>query len=223
MNNLNKYSLSLIIICLPHLVFSQFNDFENWIDIGLKKELSKSLSLFFEESIRLNQNYGNLKSLNSDFGATYEINKIFEITACYRLSLKNRPGGYFFKHRGNVDLDFQKNFNHLKISYRNRTQFEKDSYVNDQNDLYISGENRNRLKFSYNLRGIKTDPYLALESFHQISPENLYRITTKRIYFGFGRKFTEDLKINLSFIYENMIKQQIENVFIIHIALKKEL
>jgi hypothetical protein len=169
MLKLRTYHLVVLLVLIHFSVFSQISDFESWTDIGLRKKINEKLSLDLEESIRMNYNPGTIKSFNTDIGAEYELNESIEIKATYRLSMRKRPNGYFSKHRGAFDVTAKNSFNQLKISLRNRTQIEKDSYINEQLDLYPKYENRNRLKLLYNIRGVKTDPFFAIEVFHSLS------------------------------------------------------
>lgn len=217
----NKYLVLTAILFLQYGALAQYKDFETWLDLGLNKKMSDKLSIGFEESIRLNQNSGSLNNLNSTLGIDYEITDFLEIGLAFRLTLKNRPNGYYFKHRGSIDLSFKKEINQYKITYRNRTQLEKDYYINNQEDLYPQMVNRNRLKLSYNIRGKRTDPYIAIESFHLLNQPNFYQLEAGRIYFGLSRKFPYELKFNLSFIYEKTWKKTVENVCILNVAIEK--
>jgi len=221
MQEINKYLLVLILCLIQFVGFSQFNDIESWTDIGLKRKISNKLSVDFEESIRLNQNSGSIKSFNTDLGVDYKLSKIIELSTTYRLSMRKKPNGYFLKHRANIDIKLSQSFNQFKITFRNRTQVEKDNYINEQTDLYAKSENRNRLKVSYNIRGVKTDPFFAIELFHQLNRWNFYKTTETRYQLGVGRKLPNNIKLNLGVIYKRAEQQTIENTLIFNVALKK--
>lgn len=222
MPKLYRWILTMSLFIWHLTCFSQTRDFESWIDFGIGKKLNDKLSLGFEESLRLNQNACHINSLNSDLVLEYKINQSFEVGGGYRISMKNQPNGYFAKHRGNIDVTYKNEINQFKISFRNRTQVEKDYYIENQKDIYPQFENRNRIKLFYNIRGLRTDPFLALELFHQISSHNFYKINAYRIYSGVGRRFPGDLKLNLAFIYERAKKKIIENTYILNISIAKE-
>jgi len=222
MSKLYRWILTMSLFIWHFTCFSQTQDFESWIDFGIGKKLNDKLSVGFEESLRLNQNLGHINSLNSDLVLEYKINQSFEVGGGYRISMKNQPNGYFPKHRVNLDISYKYEISQLKISFRNRTQFEKNSYIENQKDLLPRYENRNRLKLFYNIRGLRTDPFLAFELFHQLSSQDFYRINAYRIYSGISREFPYELKMNLSFIYERTKKSIIENAFIFNISVKKE-
>lgn len=214
------FILALLIEHFPGL--SQTKDFESWTDLAINKKLSDKLTVGIEESIRLHQNAGSINSFNSDLTLEYKINQSIELGGGYRISMKNQPNGYFAKHRGNIDVTYKNEINQFKISFRNRTQVEKDYYIENKKDIYPQFENRNRIKLFYNIRGLRTDPFLALELFHQISSHNFYKINAYRIYVGIGREFPGDLKLNLAFIYERAKKKIIENTYILNISIAKE-
>lgn len=220
---MRRFFLLSLVSLIQFMLLSQTDDFETWTDIGLRKKINKNLSLNFEESIRLFQNSGNVKSFNTDIGFEYNLNKTIEMKFTYRLTFRKRVNGYFLKNRGNTDIILKKTYNQVKVSFRNRIQLEKDGYINEQSDLYPSLENRNRLKILYNIRGIKNDPFISMEIFHYLNRWRFYDVFETRCQAGFARAMPNNIKLSMGVIYKRERNRTVENILIFNLALRKSL
>lgn len=201
----------------------QIYDFGVWSDIGVRKEFFNKVTVSLEEGIRLDNNATNINTINSDMGIQYEIVKNFDVKLSYRYGLKQKTNGYFAKHRTCLDFKLEQKLNTFQFEYRNRTSLSKDTYINEVSDQYTSFENRNKLSILYNIRGVKTDPFIGLESFHSLAESNVYAIESMRYFLGIEHEFKYNIKLQLCYLLNTETGKTKERSSVFQISVSKKL
>ncbi|MBK8808972.1 MAG: DUF2490 domain-containing protein [Bacteroidales bacterium] len=200
---------------------AQEKDLALWGEVALKKDLTKKISLGLSEEMRFNNNISNLKAINTEIQLSVKLSKIFKADMAYRYGLNQHENGFFAKHRFGISLEAEKEFGSFDLALRSRILLYKDTYSNEQTDLYPNYENRNRLKIGYNIRKFKTDPFFSIESFHAISNVSVLDIEGLRLSYGFVTKMKYKTKLNTAFICNyNLLEKGTE--YVINIAFSKE-
>lgn len=218
-----KRILFYIFLLLTYYGFSQENDMATWVSAGISKEIADDFDISLEQGIRLSDNSSAINSINTDLGLSYSLAKHFDLKLGYRFSNKSKDNGYFAKHRWNIDGSFDTKISRFKFEYRNRFQIEKDTYINEQTDLYPTYENRNKLKIEYNIRGCVTDPYTSVETYHILNAATPYSITNYRYSLGVTTKLKYDIKLDIAFLYNRSLSETIENAFIFNLGVSYKL
>ena len=150
----------------------EFQDFETWYRFKLSKKIG-DIRVHVKPGVRLYENSTQLKSMLSDFGASYKVHKYFGTTFNYRYSLKNKFDlGNSPSHRLNLDLNSDVDVGELNVKLRNRTQMDSDYRG-------LDWANRTKLALTYDVgEGIafftSTEAWVVLESLSYLSK---YRIS----------------------------------------------
>lgn len=219
---MKKVAYILVLLFYFISAHAQTDDFGIWYELSFEKKLTDKLTVGLEESLRTFNNASEFKSFNNDLGFKYTLSDFFSVNLGYRYSINKYENGYFGKHRVYVTFNAEKEINDFKFSYKNKFQINKSSYINEMSDLYPSYNDRNYLKIAYNIRGVKTDPYISAETFHNIQTPSFYSITETRYVVGVTRDLKFKSKINLSFIYITEYDKITDHSYIVSISFEKK-
>jgi hypothetical protein len=139
-------------------------DLECWAAIGIQKKLiDKKLTLGLHEQLRFDHDMNRLNQFFTNIEANYEVYKNLGVGVGYRfIKSGDIEDGFLSEHRVNADISYRKKIDRLKVEGRIRYQ----SRSNAQYKEYPVQKYRFRLKFNYNIKNWKYDPFFAAEMFH---------------------------------------------------------
>ena len=143
----------------------QENDFGLWADFELEKKLNKRFDLGAELGYRLENNLTQRDETYAGLALSYS-KKRFGISAGYRFtnefSIKRT---YDLAHRLMAQAMYKPKINRFTLNYRARFQIQYSAVNSTPNGHLPVSYIRNRLKLSYNVKGIPLEPSLSYEVF----------------------------------------------------------
>lgn len=151
-------------------------DFELWTGVQLQKSLLENkLSLGLTQEFRFDDNSTSINNYFTEFEAGYELFKDFRLDAGYRFIRNNKNSGYSNKGRFFMDANYKTKLDRLKIGYRLR--YQNHTFIGDP-DSDATNKYRLRLKFDYNIKNWKFDPYFSAEGFYAQTTNRINYIPT---------------------------------------------
>lgn len=202
MKNLNL--LLFIILINSFYSFAQeeeydtvvVRDIESWHKIQFEYKFNKKLRLNISQHIRLEENSLKLERFFTEAELKYKIGKGFAINGAYRFISEQKNSGITNAHRWNIDGLYSKKINRLNISSRIRLQTKKELPKEDNDrENYL----RLKLKFNYNIKNWKFDPYFSNEIFR--TTNNTYKNTWDKYRFSIGTNYKFKKQHSLSIFY----------------------
>lgn len=145
------------------------NDAGFWGTLTLQKNLTRRLSLGFDQEIRLRENYQRLNLFYSNIGLAYKLNKNFKTEISYRSIEKYRLDySVSFRHRLMFDLTGKFKTNQFMFFGRFRYQTEVQDFYSSrkgkipENFIRLKGEVKANMNRRYS-------PYFSAETRFQIT------------------------------------------------------
>ncbi|MBO7143415.1 MAG: DUF2490 domain-containing protein [Salinivirgaceae bacterium] len=140
---------------------AQSTDFQTWSSIGVKKKLSKKLSVTVEEELRLYNNSTAFGKDNVTASATYNLHKKLRVSGGYRYSRVNGfDDGYSNSHRLMLNATLRhKTGSDIVLSLRERFQTDWSSAPHEYATMYL----RHRLQAAYSSKESPWGPYVNVE------------------------------------------------------------
>jgi len=208
-----RNSFLLLFIC-TFSAYSQQNDFQNWSSIKITKKIYKRTNLSIKEGIRFRENSSLISKNFTDIKISHRIKKTdFEISVGYRFSNDfDLDLSSDNKHRYYSDFTSKYKYKRLKISLRDRVQYQGNT--SDYSTLF-----RQKLDVSYNVRKTPFEPFLQFEFFMNMDEFEKLRYTI-----GFSQPIFKDLNANLFYrIQQTLNTDNPENLFILGTSLSYKL
>ena len=152
---------------------AQTNDAELWTGAGIRKNITKKLSMHFEEQVRMNDNISSLKNYFSEVGVAYRLNKYLRFSGNYRFKNIQRPDGtYRIINRFHGDVRLRYKAKPIIVLYRTRMQVEYGQRNNGpRTDFY----DRNKLTMRLDLDKMFS-PYISSEVYLDISGKQFDKV-----------------------------------------------
>ncbi len=158
----------MLIFLFTSLKGQQTTDIELWRGSTFQLRFNKKFRVDIEEQFRLNDTISSLKSVFTELGLRYRINRHFAFKGNYRYVV--RPNN---DNRSRFSLDAYYNWNKKKfplaIQYRLRFQDTKESN-RGRKFTFV----RNKLIVDYNLTKL-VDPFLSYEIYFRFNQKNEFR------------------------------------------------
>ena len=150
---------ALIAAALP--AAAQDTDFQTWSSIGVKKKLSKKLSVTVEEELRLSNNSTAFGKNNVSASTTYNLHKKLRVGAGYRFSYVNDfDDGYSLAHRLMLNATLRhKTDADIVLSLRERFQTDWSSAPHEYATMYL----RHKLQAAYSSKDSPWGPFVSVE------------------------------------------------------------
>lgn len=191
MNLLGKRILYFLLFLMAQIhVQGQILDAGLWNTITLQKKLGKSFKINLSEELRFNNNISQLSTAFTELGGEYKINKRIKIESTYRfIKKKQADETYSSKHRINVNLQSNYEFDRFRVALRESYQTQFTTVTNKQIPE-TTLRSKASIRYSINKRIV---PNLAFEIFNPLFqshplPEQLrYSIGTD---IALNKKFT---------------------------------
>ena len=175
-------------------IFIQYSfgidDTHTWTSIGFEKKLPHSLSLEFEQELRIKDRLSTFSQTISEVSLSYKVIDGLNIRIPYRYAVFDDK----IKQRLSLGASYKYNFNPISLKYRTKLQrsFEKEK----------AHENliRNKLIIVYKLRK-KIESYCFGELFHKFNKRN-NELDEYRVSFGLAVDLPRKSSIKIFYIFK---------------------
>lgn len=183
------------------------NDAQFMLNLGINKQLTKSLGIGFTQQYLLGENYTELTSAAYQLEVEYQLVKGIKISAAYRLTnSRNIANFYQQRQRFYADISLSRKIGRFNLSLREAFQQQYRGWALDDNPFRINTYLRSRLQLRYSANWYLT-PYLSFEAHTQLfRPDRfpLARITARA---GVSYRFDVHNSLDAAFFYQKNINR----------------
>ncbi len=137
------------------------DDTHTWTSIGFEKNLPHSLSLEFEQELRIKDQLSTFSQTFSEVSLSYKVIDGLNISIPYRYAVFDDK----IKQRLSLGASYKYKFNPISLKYRTKLQR---SFEKEKTHEYLI---RNKLIIVYKLRK-RIEPYCSGEWFHLLKTDN---------------------------------------------------
>ncbi|RKD90732.1 DUF2490 domain-containing protein [Mangrovibacterium diazotrophicum] len=194
------YQLLTLLFILAGLPLSaQQKDFGVWTGLALEKALTKRWDVELEAGYRQKD---NLNQWDKWFGGA-EVSwsrKFFKAGLLYRYSYENGMKRTSNSHRLGVESQLKTDLDRFTLSYRGRVQAEYSNYESSEKGQIPDSFFRNRVKASYNIKGMPLEPWLSYEMAWRINSYSTRQIEHERYTAGLDYKINKHNAIGISYL-----------------------
>jgi hypothetical protein len=203
MNKVKKtylfFALMMMISFNAFHVRAQDNDFGTWLGANISKDLTKKISLEFEEEVRIFNNFKEIDRFATGINGVYSLNKFLKSGLGYDWIYNHNVKKSFWenRHRYYAYVTGKVELGRFTLSLRERFQSTfYDLFIHDKESDY-SPHNylRSRFEIDYDIKGSKLEPYISSEIHYQLNNPGGNEIDNWRYTAGLG--FPLSKKINL--------------------------
>jgi len=171
--NTRIYAL-LIALALPVCAFAEDKDLD-WTEgettssvgarfgAGVDWKVAKGFHLGYDAELRVDTD--GLDRIYNTVGASYKAAKWLKLGASFSLiNVNSADDGWLNRQRFAFDATFSKDFDRVKVSFRERIQGTHKAYdINTYQSPQTAWALRHRVKVEYNIPKSKFDPYASIE------------------------------------------------------------
>lgn len=190
---------------------AQNEDAGLWTDITVEKKISRSSSVYVNESFRFSENISELSTFFTEAGVQKKLLKNLSFTLSYRFINKREPDdSYAQRHRYFADISFRKKIAAMSISFRTRIQSQVENYFLPSEKLYgNTPENywRNKISLRYQ-SSKKFKPFIAAEIWYPLNNPKKKLVDNLRCSGGFQYELNKRNTIEISYIIEKELQQK---------------
>ena len=166
------------------------DDTHTWTSIGFEKNFPHSLSLRFEQELRIKDRLSTFSQTISEVSLSYKVIDGLTISIPYRYAVFDDK----IKQRLSLGASYKYNFNPISLKYRTKLQrsFEKEK----------AHENliRNKLIIVYKIRK-RIEPYYSVELLHKFNKSN-NELDEYRVSFGLAVDLPRKSSIKIFYIFK---------------------
>jgi hypothetical protein len=163
---MNK-SRIILLLCFPFLLSAQEKDFQLWTKLSAAYDLSKDLSISFDQGHRQRENVALPDVTFSNISVKYDFVKRWSIASGYRfINDFDFAQNSSVNHRFYTDLNYRKK--RKRWIFKNRLRYQ---YQEEKSTL------RDKISASYNIRKTPLEPFNALELFYRNGEFKKWRYT----------------------------------------------
>ena len=166
------------------------DDTHTWTSIGFEKNLPHSLSLEFEQELRIKDRLSTFSQTISEVSLSYKVIDGLNISIPYRYAVFDDK----IKQRLSFGASYKYNFNPISLKYRTKLQR---SFEKEKTHEYLI---RNKLIIEYKLRK-KIEPYCSGELFHKFNKSN-NELDEYRVSFGLAVDLPRKSSIKIFYIFK---------------------
>ncbi|NQU86825.1 MAG: DUF2490 domain-containing protein, partial [Mariniphaga sp.] len=189
----------LLLFVLPGK--AQEKDFGFWAGFELQKEINKRFDFEVELGHRLAENLTQRDESFLGAGLAYS-KKQFATGISYRFTNENSvKRSYELAHRFVWQARYKPEINRFAIDFRIRVQAQYSSINSSENGHLPVSFLRNRIKLSYNIKGIPLEPSISYELFSRINNYKTKGLERQRVKLGFNYKIFKNNEIGVSLIW----------------------
>ena len=167
------------------------DDTHTWTSIGFEKKLPHSLSLEFEQELRIKDRLSTFSQTISEVSLSYKVIDGLNISIPYRYAVFDDK----IKQRLSLGASYKYKFNPISLKYRTKLQR---SFEKEKTHEYLI---RNKLIIEYKLRK-RIEPYCSGELFHKFNKSN-NELDEYRISFGLAVDLPRKSSIKIFYIFKN--------------------
>ena len=167
------------------------DDTHTWTSIGFEKNLPHSLSLEFEQELRIKDRLSTFSQTISEVSLSYKVIDGLNISIPYRYAVFDDK----IKQRLSLGASYKYKFNPISLKYRTKLQR---SFEKEKTHEYLI---RNKLIIEYKLRK-RIEPYCSGELFHKFNKSN-NELDEYRISFGLAVDLPRKSSIKIFYIFKN--------------------
>ena len=167
------------------------DDTHTWTSIGFEKNLPHSLSLEFEQELRIKDRLSTFSQTISEVSLSYKVIDGLNIGIPYRYAVFDDK----IKQRLSLGASYKYKFNPISLKYRTKLQR---SFEKEKTHEYLI---RNKLIIEYKLRK-RIEPYCSGELFHKFNKSN-NELDEYRISFGLAVDLPRKSSIKIFYIFKN--------------------
>ena len=166
------------------------DDTHTWTSIGFEKNLPHSLSLEFEQELRIKDRLSTFSQTISEVSLSYKVIDGLNISIPYRYAVFDDK----IKQRLSLGASYKYKFNPISLKYRTKLQR---SFEKEKTHEYLI---RNKLIIVYKLRK-KIEPYCSGELFHKFNKSN-NELDEYRVSFGLVVDLPQKSSIKIFYIFK---------------------
>ena len=166
------------------------DDTHTWTSIGFEKNLPHSLSLEFEQELRIKDRLSTFSQTISEVSLSYKVIDGLNISIPYRYAVFDDK----IKQRLSLGASYKYKFNPISLKYRTKLQR---SFEKEKTHEYLI---RNKLIIEYKLRK-RIEPYCSGELFHKFNKSN-NELDEYRISFGLVVDLPRQSSIKIFYIFK---------------------
>ena len=167
------------------------DDTHTWTSIGFEKKLPHSLSLEFEQELRIKDRLSTFSQTFSEVSLSYKVIDGLNISIPYRYAVFDDK----IKQRLSLGASYKYKFNPISLKYRTKLQR---SFEKEKTHEYLI---RNKLIIEYKLRK-RIEPYCSGELFHKFNKSN-NESDEYRVSFGLAVDLPRKSSIKIFYIFKN--------------------
>lgn len=166
--------------------FSQEKDAELWTGIEIQKRITKDFNAGIKEGLRLNENFGQLKTLYTQLWASYSVSKYIRFKGIYRFIQRQDAS---LRHRYSAEATFRYKKKPFVFYYRSRfqTQYEYFSTA-ETTTSSVERHSRNRFLIKFDLDK-EWMPYFGTELWYRFTNSDQQGSGLDNFRFGMGIEY----------------------------------
>lgn len=176
----------LIGFTISHAKTEQFG---TWIELTFTKKFLKDFEFSIIPELRLQDDF-TVDEYIFEGKLGYKPFKFLEFATAYRYNTNVKKNEDEISHSAVFDVTGKADFKRFKGSMRARFTNDTDGGDVPWDSYYF----RPRAKVAYNIKGVKTEPYISYEIFHSFRDKEYYKA---RFDVGFSRKFKKKHEVGL--------------------------
>ena len=187
---MRRFLLSVIILffCFS-VVQAKTEKFGTWIEVDITKKFLKKFEFSFIPELRLQDDF-TVDEYIFEGKLGYEPLKFLGFAVAYRYDTNVKKNDDEVSHGAVFDVTGKTEYKRFKGSLRAR-------FTNDSDGGDFTGSSyyfRPRAKIAYNIKGVKTEPFVSYEIFHSFRENEYFK---GRFDVGFSRKFGKNHEAGL--------------------------
>jgi len=185
-----RLNIRYFLVCLFFQFSFGIDDTQAWTSIGFEKDFPHSLSLEFEQELRLKDQFSTINQTFSEVTLSYRVFNGLNISIPYRYAVFEDK----IKQKKSLSISYKYGIKPISIKYRTKLQ-----------RIYEKGENveelvRNKITIQYKLSK-KMEPFFSGEIFHQFNTDD-DKFNEYRVSFGMIIDLPKKKSIKLFYIYK---------------------
>lgn len=162
--------LFFILLISYNITQAKTEKFGTWIELEFTKKFLKDFEFSIIPEFRLQDNF-TMDEYILEGKLSYEPFKYLNLATSYRYNTNVKTKGNEISHSLVFDATGKIKFNRVKASLRARFSNETDSGDIPLDVYYF----RPRVKFQYNIKKTKIEPYISYELFQNLKEKDLYK------------------------------------------------
>lgn len=187
---MKRFLLTAIILLIGFTItHAKTEKFGTWIEVDITKKFLKKFEFSFIPELRLQDDF-TVDEYIFEGKLGYEPFKFLGFAAAYRYDTNVKKNEDEISQSAVFDIIGKTDYKRFKGSLRAR-------FTNDTDGGDVPWESfyfRPRAKLAYNIKGVKTEPYISYELFHSFREKEYFK---SRFDVGFSRKFNKMHEVGL--------------------------